>query len=116
MKKLLIAMLLVAGSAQAEDRVRDATPKEQAAIKADLETRLKDAGSAKLQRVRVKGEDFCGLINAKNSFGAYAGYTPIMGMIFVDTKGKTLAAVMGLDSPEITRQMCEEKGLPLPPG
>lgn len=116
MKMFLSILLFVAATAQAGDAVRDATPKELAAIKADLETRLKDAGSAKLQRVRVKDENFCGLINAKNSYGAYAGYSPIMGMVFKDTTGKQLAAVMGLDSPEVTRSMCAEKGLALPPG
>lgn len=116
MKKLLFAMLFVVGSAQAADGVRDATPKELAAIKAGLEMQLKDASSAKLQRVRVKGEHFCGMVNAKNSYGAYAGYSPIMGMVFKDTTGKQLAAVIGLDSPDISRSECESKGMPLPPG
>lgn len=116
MKRVVLVLLLAAFAAHAEDAVRDATSKELAAIKADLETKLKDAASAKFQRVRVKDGYFCGLVNAKNSYGAYAGYKPIMGMVFNDTTGKKLAAVIGLDSPEVTRTMCAEKGLPLPPG
>lgn len=116
MKALFIAVLLLSAGAHAGDVVRDATPKELAAIKADLEMKLKDASSAKLQRVRVRGDKFCGMVNAKNSFGAYSGYSPVGGMVFKDTTGKQLAAVIGLDSPEETRQMCEENGLPLPPG
>lgn len=110
----MIAMLVMAGIAQAADGVRDATPKELAAIKTGMETSLKDAGSAKLQNIRFKGETFCGLVNAKNSYGAYTGYVPITGMVF-DVDGKKVAAVMGLSSPEATRSVCEEKGLPLPP-
>lgn len=117
MKKLLIATLLVAFSVHAGDAVRDATPKELGAIKADLEMKLKDASSAKLQRVRVKGDKFCGLVNSKNGFGAYAGYSPISGMVFKDTTGKQLAAVIGFGPPEeVTRKVCEDDGLPLPPG
>lgn len=115
MNKLLLGLLLAAAAAHAGDAVRDATPKELLAIKAGLEMQLKDAASAKLRSVRVKGETFCGMVNAKNSFGAYAGYSPITGMVFKDTTGKLLAAVMGADSPEATRQVCEDKGLPLPP-
>lgn len=116
MRKLLLTFLLVAGAVHAGDPVRDATPKELAAIKANLELRLKDASSAKLQRVRVKGEKFCGLVNAKNSYGAYAGYSPISGMVFKDTTGKQLAAVIGIGPPEdAIRQICEDDGLPLPP-
>ena len=117
MKNVLAVLMLLfaAGTTMANEVVRDATPKELAAIKAGLETQLKDASSAKLLRVRVKGNDFCGLLNAKNAFGAYAGYSPIMGMVFKDTTGKQLAAVLGVDSPEVTRDMCEQKGLPLPP-
>lgn len=111
------ALLLVAAGAQAQNAVRDATPKELTAIKADLETKLKDAASAKFQNVKVQQEgNFCGLLNSKNSYGAYAGYTPFMGMVFKDTTGKQLAAVLAVDEPEITRAMCAEKGLPLPPG
>lgn len=116
MNKLPLALLLIAGAVHAGNAVRDATPKELAAIKADLELRLKDAGSAKLQSVRVKGEKFCGLVNAKNSYGAYAGYKPISGMVFKDATGKQLAAVIGISPPEdVVRQICEDDGLPLPP-
>lgn len=116
MKNLVAAVLWLSAPAYAGDAVRDATPKELAAIKADLEMKLKDASSAKLQSVRVKGDKFCGMVNAKNSYGAYAGYSPIGGMVFKDTSGKQLAAVMSLDSPQVTREMCEQDGLPLPPG
>ena len=117
MRKLIAALLLVlvAGNAMADGVVRDATPKELVAIRAGLETLLMDAASARLLRVRVKGNEFCGLVNAKNAFGAYAGYVPISGMVMKDTTGKQLAFVLGLDAPEVTRDMCEQKGLPLPP-
>lgn len=117
MKKLIatVMLLVAAGGAVADEAVRDATPRELTAIKADLEMKLLDASSARLLRVRVKGNDFCGLVNAKNALGAYAGYVPMMGMVFKDTTGKQLAAVLSVGEPEITNGECERKGLPLPP-
>ncbi|MBS0457446.1 MAG: hypothetical protein JSS44_08985 [Proteobacteria bacterium] len=97
-----------------KDAVRDATPLELAAIKTSLELDLKDAQSARLQDVRVKGEKFCGFVNSKNSYGAYAGYIPIMGMLLM-IKGVQTAYVFGIDSPEVTRAMCKDWGLPLRP-
>lgn len=113
--RILFALVLVGFAAHAQEQLREATPKEVAAIKADLETKLKDASSAKFQNVRVKGDHFCGLVNSKNSYGAYAGYTPIGGMLF-KIEGKQAAAVIGLDSPEATRSVCQIQGIPLPPG
>ena len=91
----MVVMLVATGIAQASDGVRDATAKELAAIKAGLETSLKDAGSAKLQNVRFKGETFCGLVNAKNSYGAYAGYVPIKAW-FLILRVKKLQQLWGL--------------------
>lgn len=107
--------LLIAAYAHASGGAREATPKELAAIKAGLETQLKDASSARFSNVRVNGEgSFCGLVNSKNGFGAYGGYTPMTGLLF-DLNGKLTAHVMGLDSPEAVQMVCEDKGLSLPP-
>lgn len=46
-----------------------------------MDDRLKDSDSAKLKDVRVgKDGTTCGLVNAKNSYGAYAGYEPFIAM------------------------------------
>lgn len=46
---------------------------------------LKDPDSAKFQNVRLRdfegGKVVCGEVNGKNSYGAYAGFTPFVGGI-----------------------------------
>jgi len=37
---------------------------------------LRDPDSAKFRDIRVRGDNVCGEINAKNGFGAYIGYRP----------------------------------------
>lgn len=70
---LISATALAAGSA--------ATTADLSAIKHAMEDRLKDSDSAKLKDVRIaKDGTTCGLVNAKNSYGAYAGYEPFIAM------------------------------------
>lgn len=107
---VLLALPMLAHAAP-----REATDKELVAIKRALENRLKDAESARLKDVLVEGEFVCGLVNAKNSYGAYAGYSHFVGMVFVDTTGKTVAAVVGVGDKGIEAKMCANKGIPLPP-
>lgn len=112
---VVTAFMIFSAAAYASDDVRDATQKEIAAIRHGMERDLLDAQSARFDSVKVKGNYMCGMVNAKNKLGAYVGYTPFTGMIFRDTTGKLLAAPMGVDSPEVTRSMCEQYGIPLPP-
>lgn len=116
MKRLPLLLLLVVGTALSEEQVREATPKEIEAIRTAMERDLHDAQSARFNSVRVKGNDMCGLVNAKNLMGAYVGYRPFTGMVFKDQTGKLLAAPMGVDSsPVVVRAICADKGIPLPP-
>lgn len=115
MHGLLFILLAAAGSPD-DAPLRDATPKEIEAVRSAMERDLLDAESARFNSVKVKGNYLCGLVNAKNRMGAYAGYKPFTGMVFKDETGKLLAAPMGLDSsPEVIHSMCAQKGIPLPP-
>lgn len=59
---------------------RDPTDPEMEELKYAAERHLKDGGSAKYLSVKVEVSDtpdaltMCGLLNAKNSYGAYVGY------------------------------------------
>lgn len=116
MRRTLLCLfaLLLCGPLYAAPR--ELTAKEMAAVKRGMETRLKDAQSARFQNVLVNDEVVCGLVNAKNSMGAYAGYELFFGMVMVDTEGKTVAIIMSIGDPGVTSHMCESKGLPVPPG
>lgn len=58
-----------------------------------LQQSLKDADSAKFRDLRKVGDDICGLVNAKNSYGAYAGYEPFWATdtgVFVEGADDTI--------------------------
>ena len=62
---------------------RPATPDEIEKVRAALKLKLKDDVGARYASVEVAeqiggygGAQICGLVNAKNGFGAYAGYVP----------------------------------------
>lgn len=74
MKKLLLAVLLIAGAAHAENQ---SVEKAKALVAA----KMKDPGSVQFLDVvhapphgTVTGDIVCGRVNAKNSFGGYVGY------------------------------------------
>ena len=94
-----------------------ATPKELTVVKkafSEMET-LKDPDSVKIKDVRISGDNVCGKVNAKNSYGAYVGYTIFFGMYFSKNKeGNPVALIMHIDSGDednIAQQMCATKGL-----
>lgn len=81
---MIFATALFAGSAapvQAESR--SATPAEIELAREGMQELLKDADSAKFRNVRFgvgsSKATVCGDVNAKNTFGAYAGFTAFVG-------------------------------------
>jgi hypothetical protein len=46
--------------------------------KAAIMKRLKDPESARFSEIAVKGNNVCGLVNAKNSMGGYVGPRPFV--------------------------------------
>ena len=110
MRYVLVTLLFVSFSAFA---ARPATEKELGYLKSAMEGRLKDPYSAKLRNVTVGSLDktgmlpACGMVNSKNSFGAYAGEEPFYGMVVPDKK---VAIIIGVGS-EAVVTMCESEGL-----
>ncbi|MBQ4854060.1 hypothetical protein IMW82_05180 [Rhodanobacter sp. B2A1Ga4] len=94
-----------------------ATPKQLTVVKSafsEVQT-LKDPDSVKLKNVRISKDNVCGEVNAKNSYGAYVGYTTFYGMYFAkDKDGNPVAMIMHIDSDDgdtIAQQMCATNGL-----
>lgn len=56
-------------------RARPVRPAERARALAAFDKLLKDGASARWQFDEVRGEIICGHVNAKNSFGAYTGWS-----------------------------------------
>ena len=118
MKRIVVAALaaLVLAGVHAQTAKRAVTPKELAAIKDSLQSTLKDADSVKFKDVEVtldgKGS-LCGLLNAKNSYGAYIGYVYFFGMVFTEHQKTPVAMVLSVDDGDsnIAEQMCKKYGM-----
>lgn len=83
-----------------------ATSQDIAGIRAAMDDRLKDSESAKIKSVRIASDGTtCGLVNAKNSYGAYGGYQPFLAMKL--SSGKFYVVGVGRES----GQVCESKGI-----
>lgn len=96
---------------------RPATEKELEEIRRELQTKLKDADSAKFNSVQVKQKKegisvFCGLVNSKNSYGAYAGFSAIVGY-FMSTPGRKITGVISMEN-AIARITCMQNDMHLP--
>ncbi|MFG0419745.1 hypothetical protein [Pseudomonas sp. SWI36] len=76
------------------------------ALKSAMEDKLKDAESSKFKDVRIaKDGTTCGLVNAKNSYGAYSGFEPFIAMKL--STGKFF--VLSID--EAAGQVCSSKNI-----
>lgn len=112
-KIILIAVaLLCSGFANAEGRPLNKM--ERQALTKAIKDQLKDPDSAKFKLGNFIDPDsgyYCGLVNSKNSYGGYVGFTPFQGFIFKRDNGPYISHVLGLgDSPEVVVQMCRERG------
>lgn len=107
-----IAFLIVSPAIAATHK---ATSKELATIKQAFSDRLKDPYSVKLKDVQIKEDGtVCGEINAKNSYGAYTGYTRFNGVYFArDKNGNPFAMILAIDDGDsaIAQTMCTKAGL-----
>lgn len=90
-----------------------ATADDEKAILIDMEEKLKDASSARLKDVffipqSEKGSYvMCGKVNAKNSYGAYAGYESFTGMRFDRSDGKHLYVVFRIGG--VSAKFCDDE-------
>ena len=80
-KGATIAALLMATSPAAaliseDDVFEKLSGSDQVALENAFRYSLLDSASARIQVVPKGNGNFCGMINAKNSFGAYTGFKP----------------------------------------
>lgn len=100
---------------------RALTNPEKIALEGAVKNKLKDADSAKfkwLPFISMPSAEYCGLVNAKNSFGGYTGYVPYLAVPLQANDKKIHSAVViaignaDPDSPETmaVTQHCLEHG------
>lgn len=87
----------------------------QVALRASMNTVLKDADSAKFTEIKVKQADgiwlVCGLVNAKNSFGAYAGPSSFFAIGVAADPRKPIATFVGPMIGDAADARCAQEGL-----
>lgn len=101
---LLAAALWVGAVSPAFAEQADET--DLAGLRRAMDNHLKDAESARFKDVRIGSDGTtCGLVNAKNSYGAYAGYEPFLALKL----GAGSFYVIGIE--EASGKVCAQQGL-----
>lgn len=83
------------------------------ALRDSFADKLKDSDSAKFKDIHQIPGDVaglwivCGDVNAKNSYGAYAGFVPFMAM--ATKEGKAPVSYIALGTGEAAAQLCASK-------
>jgi hypothetical protein len=85
---------------------RDLAPAEKTALTHSLSKTLKDPDSAKFDWGPVKyvqgsaSTEYCGIVNAKNSYGGYTGYQMYHAIISLDPKGHYTSGSIDMTMPD----------------
>ncbi len=71
---------------------RDLKDAEKTAISKAITDQLKDPESARFKWIKMVGDSiyYCGLVNAKNSYGGYTGYKPFDASFVTAKDGKII--------------------------
>ncbi len=87
------------------------TETQKSAVSESVGKKLADPFSAKYEWQAVKSETvYCGMVNAKNQFGAYTGYKPFLVLYYINNKAKNLTVIKTEMAPEVIMKMCIESG------
>lgn len=93
------------------------TPSQRTIVQREVRASLKDPNSAKFGTMAAGRETdgsitVCGLVNAKNSYGGYAGMSGFIGAL---VSGGTRFIVAGIDGSAgpVAIRLCREKGIPI---
>lgn len=113
--KYLLMLLLAFGATAAH--ARDLTDEEKALFIAAVKERLKDPDSAQFKWMPMRDEPnaemYCGLVNSKNSYGGYTGFSPYQAMIVGENR--TAAILISIGSGRdaaVTAKVCADSGYP----
>lgn len=105
---VVVGMFLVLGGCSLPGAVqpgeklvtRELTPDEKSAIATIVADSMKDPDSTRIKwmpvvlRRRDGITDYCGLVNARNSYGGYTGYSRFYGQLIADADGRFTRMVL----------------------
>ena len=117
-KTLLVALMMVAGGAQAGTDYSDVSKQQNWIWKGQevVRTKLKDGDSAKFRNVYFnvgnlgKGQTIpvsCGEVNSKNGFGAYGGF---QRFVSAGSREGTVLEEQVADFQNLWNMMCKKSG------
>lgn len=114
MKKVAILALLLAAGVSGAAQARELNAAEKEVIADAVRDQLKDPDSAQFKWGELKSASYCGLVNAKNAYGGYTGFSPFMVFTIEREGAITGAAVIGLGGGETGEQatlgVCASEG------
>lgn len=115
MKKITGALLVaVVTVTSVSAHARELSPKEKGIIENVAKQQMKDPDSAKFFWQDYKGgEIYCAHVNAKNSYGGYAGKALLIAGVKNDSKGQIASAEVLIhsgDTLEMSAPICTEAG------
>lgn len=102
-------------------KTRALSQEEQKIIQDSVRGGLKDPDSAQFKMPPINEDGapdiYCGQVNAKNSYGGYAGYVPFMSTVTRNGGKVTWSSTMLPDSSQfggvVMQGMCSQKGYSL---
>lgn len=90
---------------------RELSPKEKSLIEQVAKQQLKDPDSAKFYWQDYKGGDiYCAHVNAKNSYGGFAGKALLLVGVKNDSKGNITSAEVSIRSDNMMDKICTDIG------
>ena len=101
-----LAMVVTSGAA-----ARELQPKEKVIIEQATKAQLKDPDSATFYWQDYKGGDvYCAHVNAKNSYGGFAGKALLLVGVKNDSHGNITSADVSIRSDNMMDKICTKRG------
>ncbi|MCH2683569.1 hypothetical protein [Leclercia adecarboxylata] len=106
---VIIAFLAMVVASEAA--ARELSTSEKEVITQAAKQQLKDPDSAKFYWQDYKGgEIYCAHVNAKNSYGGFAGKALLLVGVKTNSKGKVISAEVSIRSDNMMDEICTERG------
>jgi hypothetical protein len=114
--RVLLGFVLVASMVATVSAGQGLSPKQRKALYDAVTENFKDPSSAQFRKIElVDGRDakkpgegiYCGEVNAKNSYGAYAGYMPFIGAVLGDG-ALAINVASDADSTLVVKTLCQK--------
>jgi hypothetical protein len=114
--------IIIAAFAVSPLQARELDEKERALIAEVVTASFKDPAAAQFRWLPIPDSEslvtYCGLVNGKNSYGGYIGFSPFIALLMLKNATVKEATVIDVAEPgtsdeQALRAMCSKKGMDL---